>query len=269
MTMTRLFTQLFAIVLGMVLIAGAAPAPDRPTSADPSLSAARRALEQQVTLETSDSSLPIVLAQLGEQAKVTIVLDRASIQQMGLDPNDLPVAARLKDVKLKVGLRTIASQHNLAVAAVGDTIILTTAEVALQRLLRQSVDVDAAGQPLAEALKRLARLTGPNIVIDPRQAKAGQVAVTLQVEDVPLETAVRLLSELAGLKPARVGNVLFVTNEERADKLKNDGDLVPVSTPTGPIAMPPPAAPIAGGVVVPPPPVAPPAPATPPVPAKP
>ena len=46
--------------------------------------------------------------------------------------------------------------------------------------------------------------------------------MTLQLEDVPLETAVRLLARLAGLKPVRLDNVLFVTTEERADKLRPD-----------------------------------------------
>jgi hypothetical protein len=42
---------------------------------------------------------------------------------------------------------------------------------------------------------------------------------------VPLETAVRLLAEMAGLKPVRVGNVLFVTKKETANELRADPDL--------------------------------------------
>ena len=36
---------------------------------------------------------------------------------------------------------------------------------------------------------------------------------------------------LAGLKPVRMGNVLFVTSEERADKLRADGEVVPAAPP--------------------------------------
>jgi type II secretory pathway component GspD/PulD (secretin) len=238
------------VFLGCVLFAKAAPAPDRTATAEPALGPARRALEQPATVDVAEAPLSTVLAQLGERAKVSIVLDRASVQQLGLDPNDLPVTARHKDAKLKTVLRSIASQHNLAIAAVGDTIVLTTEDVALQRLLRQPVDVDAKEQPAADALKRLARLTGTNVIIDPRQAKAAQKPVTLQVEDVPLEAAVRLVCEMAALKPVRLGNVLFVTSEERADKLKADGDLTPAASPSGPIGISaPPAAP---AVVVPP-----------------
>ena len=44
--------------------------------------------------------------------------------------------------------------------------------------------------------------------------------MTLPLEDVPLETAVRLLAEMAGLKPVRVGNTLFVTKKEIAADLR-------------------------------------------------
>jgi hypothetical protein len=185
-----------------------------------------------------------------------------------MDPNEMPVTARLKDVKLRAGLRTVLAQYNLGYAAVGDTIIVTTEDVAQQRLLRQSVDVDVAGQPLADELKRLARVTGVNLVIDPRQVKVAQANVTLRLDDVPLETAVRLLSELGGLKPVRMGTVVFVTSEERADKLKADGDLMPATPPAlmgdRPVAIPAPGAAVgpggaAGPLVppVPPPPAAP------------
>jgi type II secretory pathway component HofQ len=267
--MASLLNRLALITLlsTVVLIAGAAPAPVAPRSGgtDSIPDAARKALDQTVTLEFGETPLAAALAQIAERTKVQVVLDRASIGQLGLDPNDMPVTARLKEVKLKAGLRTVLAQYNLGYAAVGDTIIVTTEDVAQQRLLRQSVEVDATNQPLADTLKRLARSTGINLVIDPRQVKAAQAAVTLQLEDVPLETAVRLLAELAGLKPVRMGNVVFVTSEDRADKLRGDGDLVP-AMPS--IAADRPAAivmPAAGGAA-PPIPVAVPAPPPPPMP---
>jgi type II secretory pathway component GspD/PulD (secretin) len=229
--MSNPVNRLAILLPAIVLLAGAAPAPVPPRSggSDASPDAARKALDQTVTLDFGETPLAAALAQIAEKTKVQVVLDRTSIQQLGLDPNDMPVSARLKDVKLKAGLRTVLAHYNLAYAAIGDTIIVTTEEVAQQRLLRQSVEVDADKQPLADVLKRLGRSTGINLVIDPRQAKAAQAAVTLQIDDVPLETAVRLLSELAGLKPVRMGNVVFVTSEERADRLRADGDLVPVA----------------------------------------
>jgi hypothetical protein len=266
--MTNATKRLAALVLAVILLAGAAPAPTptRSGASDAPADAARKALDQVMAVEFAETSLPGALAQLGELAKVHIVLDRSSIQQLGMDPNEMPVTARLKDVRLRAGLRTVLAQYNLGYAAVGDTIIVTTEDVAQQRLLRQSVDVDVAGQPLADELKRLARVTGVNLVIDPRQVKVAQATVTLRLDDVPLETAVRLLSELGGLKPVRMGTVVFVTSEERADKLKADGDLMPATPPAlvGDRTVAIPAPPVVGGGVFPPPVALPAPPAVPP-----
>jgi hypothetical protein len=79
--------------------------------------------------------------------------------------------------------------------------------------------------------------------------------VTLQLEDVPLETAVRLLADLAGLKPVRLDNVLFVTTEERADKLRPDATPSPAPASIAidrPAAAPAAAPAVAPGVVPPP-----------------
>ena len=65
--------------------------------------------------------------------------------------------------------------------------------------------------------------------------------MSIQLEDVPLETAVRLLAEMAGLKPVRVGNVLFVTKKETANELRTDPDLQQPAQPGQP------GVPIAGG----------------------
>lgn len=187
----------------------------------------RRILDQTTNLEFNNLPLQEALMQLGDQVKLNVVFDRASAQQTGMDPAEMNVTVRLKDVKLKAGLRNLLAQYNLTYAVLGDTLLVTTEEVANVRLLRQSVDVDADNVTLTEAVRKLARATGVNLVIDPRQAKAAQTNVTLRLDDVPLETAVRLLAELAGLKPAKMGNVLFVTSEERADRLRGEGDAVP------------------------------------------
>jgi hypothetical protein len=63
----------------------------------------------------------------------------------------------------------------------------------------------------------------------------------MQLDEVPLEIAVRLMAEMAGLKSARLGNVLFVTTELRADKLRADPELaMPGQSNDGPAVPPPP-----------------------------
>ena len=55
--------------------------------------------------------------------------------------------------------------------------------------------------------------------------------MSLQLDDVPLETAVRLLAENAGLKPVRIGNVVLVTTKAHATELRNEPELVPRRVP--------------------------------------
>src|SRR5262249_13800110 len=85
------------------------------------------------------------------------------------------------------------------------------------------------GQQMVQAIKKLAAETGTNLLIDTRVMKEAQTAVTLQLEDVPLETAVRLMAEMVGLKPVRVGNVLFVTSKATAQEMRQDNEADPMA----------------------------------------
>src|SRR5262249_2023277 len=138
-----------------------------------------------------------------------------------------PVNLKLTGVKTRTALRTLLAQYNLGFAVLGDTVVVTTEDLALQRQMRQRVTVDADKVTMAQALKQLSRDTGTNLLLDSSVTKEAQVQVSLQLEDVPLETAVRLLSAMAGLKTVRIGNVMFVTNKETADEMRQDPDLVP------------------------------------------
>jgi type II secretory pathway component HofQ len=100
------------------------------------------------------------------------------------------------------------------------------------------VDVDLSEVPLDTALKKLAQGTGVQIVFDPKLGKEAHAPVSLRVDDVPLEAAVRLLTNLAGLKPYRMGNIVYITTKERFAELKAEPDLVPrprIGQPGGPV----------------------------------
>ena len=58
----------------------------------------------------------------------------------------------------------------------------------------------------------------------------------MQAQDVSLEAAVSLLSEMAGLMPVRVGNVLFVTTKANAAAMRADPDRAHL---IGPCPLPP------------------------------
>ncbi len=188
----------------------------------------KKQLDQLVSLESTDQSLNAVLARIHEQTKINFVVDRLALQQLGQDPEQMPTNVKVQDVKARSCLRSVLTPHNLGYAIIGDTVLISADEIAISKQMRQRVSIDFDKMQLAAALNKLARDTATNVLVDSRVAqKEGMAAVTLQIEDVPLETAVRLISEMAGLKPVRVGNVLFVTTKARAAEMRADPDLNP------------------------------------------
>ena len=128
-------------------------------------------------------------------------------------------------MKARTALRTLLDPYNLTFVAVGDEVIVATEDGAAALRMGQRVSVHLDKVEFAAALKQIARETGVNLALDPRAEKEASAKVSLQVEDVPLRTAVQLLSEMAGLKPVRVGDLLFVTTKKTAAEMRGDPDL--------------------------------------------
>jgi type II secretory pathway component GspD/PulD (secretin) len=232
MSVSRVLATLTLAVLS--LPASAAPAAKGESKSDKvsAAEAIRKALDSTNTFEFTGVQLPGVLNTLSEQYKINIVLDQAwlqQLQQMGLAADQMMVEVKKIDGKLRQALRAIVGQHNLTFVIVEDSLLVTTEEMAVYRQLKQRISVDFEAVPLQKAVKELSAKYGVNVVVDPRavKSKAAENPVTLQVDDVPFEAAVRLMCEMADLKPARMGNVIFVTTEARADKLKDSDALVP------------------------------------------
>jgi hypothetical protein len=226
-------TLVTGLALALALTAApAAPVPSTHDDKKPAETPAekvRKALDQTIaSLEIENQQLPLALDQLREETKVNFVLDRGTIAQMGLDvDNGAPVKVKLQNVKAKAALRNVLNQYGLGYAIVGDTVVVTTEEMAVYRQLKQRVSLDLDRVQVEKALKGLARETATNLLLDNRAQKDGQTAVTLQVEDVPLETAVRLIGEAAGLKAVRLGNVVLVTTKAHATELRSEPELAP------------------------------------------
>jgi len=182
----------------------------------------KKALDQTTEITLENASLENAINQLAEAAKVNVVIDRLTIQNMGIDPNGAVVNLKLKDAKIRAALHAALNPYNLSYAIIGDTVVVTTEDMAVLRQMKQRVSVDYENVQLGTALKKLAKETGTSIVLDGRSAKEAEAAITLQLDDVPLETAVRLAAEMSGLKPVRVGNVLFVTTKANAKEIKAD-----------------------------------------------
>jgi type II secretory pathway component GspD/PulD (secretin) len=216
------------VVLTTYLLAGPAPEPAKPPSP---VEKVRKALDEPMTLEVTDQPLSVALNQIRDKTKINFVVDRFTIQQTGYDPEQVQINVKLKEVKARSCLRSILAPYNLGYAIIGDTVLISTDDMVMQRQIKQRVSIDLDKIDFADAVKQVARDTGTSIVLDPRVAKDANVQVTLQLDDVPLETAVRLMAETAGLKPVRVGNVLFVTSKTNAVAMRNDTPETPNISP--------------------------------------
>jgi RNA polymerase sigma factor (sigma-70 family) len=115
-----------------------------------------------------------------------------------------------------------------------DFIEFTTQAAALKELGRSEscplwplVTVSFEKLSLDEALQGLATRTGFSIVVDVRAAEQKQTLVTANLANVPLDTAVLLLADMADLKPVLLDNVFYVTTPENAAKLRAEQEQRP------------------------------------------
>jgi hypothetical protein len=215
----------------LVLVGPAPKDSDTKGKDEPAAERIKKALDKVMDLDIENQSLQMAFAQLKEQTKVNFVLDATMAGMMGIDVNNTPVNLKAPKKKLRASLRTLLAPYNLTFGIVGDTVLISTEDVVIYRQLKQKVNLDLDKAVFATALKQLARESGVNMLVDSRVQKESQSTVTLQLEDVPLDTAVRLLSEMAGLKPVRLGNVLFVTTKASAHELRAEAELAPNPQP--------------------------------------
>ena len=90
----------------------------------------------------------------------------------------------------------------------------TTADrAARQKLENTIVSFTFSEQPLEEAIDFLQTLAKVNIVLDKRKVEAGKT-ITLKLNDVELQTAVKLVTEQVGLKWTVRDGVIYISDEE-------------------------------------------------------
>lgn len=237
--MRKILGRLFvaAVLASTPAPAFAAPAPAKGASA---MDTARKALDEVGDMSYQNKSLNDLVNDLKDKSKLAVTLD-PTVFQFGLDPNQPTVNVDLKGVKLKDGLRQALAPFNLKCGLTKDGLFISTDDGLTTKQLRQRVSVDCDGTAFAAAVKQLAADTGANVVVDPRLKDKANAGVTLKLDDVPLESAVRLMAEVADLGVVRMSNVLFVTTQDRAEKLRPTAD-----APTQPNANPAVPFPIAG-----------------------
>jgi hypothetical protein len=80
-------------------------------------------------------------------------------------------------------------------------------------------------RPIKEALKTLLEGTGLTLILDTKRAGDRMTEpVSAILEDVPLETCLRVLADLADLKPVVMDNVVYLTTKENGRPLQQEQD---------------------------------------------
>jgi type II secretory pathway component HofQ len=235
-------TLLIGIVCLIPATLIAAPIQDSKGSGETPVEKNRKALQQKITIEIADKTLEQAVTELKDLTKINFTLDRQALAGIGVMqfpqafPGGVPpgfnpgqpagnVSLKVKDVKVRDALKQLLAGENLTYVILADSVLITTEPMAAHHQLKQHVSLDLDAVPFKQAVKQLARETGANLIVDSKLAKEADAAVTLQIEDVPLETALRLLAEAAGLKPVRLGNVIYLTTKANANELRSEPDL--------------------------------------------
>jgi RNA polymerase sigma factor (sigma-70 family) len=210
---------------------------EKVASPEGKITAEQRAKQWREKLDTPtafdvDPNTPLkeVLAFIAERYGITILIDaRAFVteassqedppQDIGSFPITIP---KLVDVKLSTILRTVLVQVDGDYYTKDDVLmVVPRKQIESGRLFRQPVDAVYKKRQLVLALEELQNMTGVSIVLDVRlQDIAKPMEITADFRNVPLETAVRVLADMADLKSVVMDNLIYVTSKENAKVLE-------------------------------------------------
>jgi RNA polymerase sigma factor (sigma-70 family) len=199
----------------------------------------RAQLGQSITVEFDKMPLDDAISFLGPRYNLPIVyLSDAFKEEDELDEfRKRPIQLqKLAGFELRTVLRMLLERANADYQLrEGGLFIFPKEYAASGRLLQQPVTVSFRQVSLDQALARVAAKTGVSVVLDARAARDAKIAITADLDNVPLETAVRILADMAALKPVALGNTFYVTTIANARMLEAERT---ASSPPHPISAP-------------------------------
>jgi len=90
------------------------------------------------------------------------------------------------------------------------------------RAILAIVHADFENRPLYEAVKELGDIARLNVIIDPRVAEKAKAPVTATLNNVLIDTAMKVVLDMGGLKVVRLDNVFYVTTPENARAIESE-----------------------------------------------
>jgi hypothetical protein len=192
----------------------------------------RNMLDKPVSVEFDNVPLADAMSYLSERYGFPIVFDREAFKgeaELQEFRKSIVQSQKVSGIDLRVVLQQLLCQAQ-ADYRLRDTgvFIFPKEYVTSGRLLQQPVTASFQQTPLDRALARVAAQSGVSIVLDPRAAR---VTITADLDNVPLEAAVRILSDMASLKPVTMGNTFYVTTAANACKLEAERKTNPPNQP--------------------------------------
>lgn len=143
----------------------------------------------------------------------------------------LPASPKGQLQSLEKLLHVVLGQVGATYLVQGDDILVLydRFELDSERGVRPlTVNTSFDRRPLTEALEELSDLTGISVVIDAAVGENAKLPVSAALRKVPLPAAVRVLTNMAGLKPVVIDNVIYVTSKEKAQELIDDDAAQPL-----------------------------------------
>jgi hypothetical protein len=144
-------------------------------------------------------------------------------------PNPIPEMNATMGTVLKKILARLPAESGATFVVRSDTIELTTVQALRKEIWGENyrgpmlplVRSNFEKLPLRDALRELAHQAEYNIVLDSAvDDEVAKTPVTARLRNAPLDTAVRLLADMADLRAVQAANVLYVTTAEKADALR-------------------------------------------------
>jgi hypothetical protein len=202
----------------------------------------RAKLNQPVNLDKGiDGHTPLkdAVEFLADRYDLTLIIDTKAFEAIGVQKaEEQPVSLpKMVGVSMATVLRMLLAQvrgdnHHGTFALRFDYVeITTTAHVfSAGRLTEEerrrlpTVDAEFDRTPLDEALREVTDRTGTNVVLDTQVGDKGRRVVTARLAVVPVDTAVRLLADMAELRAVAIDNVIYVTSIDKAKQLQAEQD---------------------------------------------